>query len=1078
MSTWHVVAIERLGAPAPYWPTIFGPEAGADPVAANGLRSLDLTPFLAPVGELSSQLDADLVKGSSSELQIDLQDADGSLAEALGPNGTIATSSRYYGPWIEVWERWGSSSSALRFRGYLDESSLQWSEADAVTQATVIHASQILRERLVSDFAELLRPWPSAQTNIATQDFTQSTADALLDAAVSTYSPRTDAVAIEAAQWALGRLSWTTGLSRVVTTEWIDVGGHLRPFTETQTFPAPDAPSQNLIIGGHSYAVDHIAWGIGASEDAADRSNTTSVATVYLQGAPDLTGIPHLGDNVVWGIPEYRRTHYVLAGGSTMIPAPADGSDGQKFIDLDTVEQLAPGDSLTLTFSDFSSGFQRTVTADLPTIIDVDGETGRVHFAEALSQGYLLVSKIRRNSQDPVLFGGLGYAEKLVAPFGLDVSEFASAPTDLPVLTWLPYDMAAPSLYGVHSIQTTAPGTIRAARRGSSDGSGGFPLAGAWSGVIDGSWAWLGAPTASATHEIFGDVNQWPGGANAFAAPVIYVEGDLSGGAATPPNGWRALWRTWRTLDDMIQGPESTWDGAAVLWVAHTALGALPARLVAFVAATPTPGRYIRTAGGSWTFAAHTADATLGTSTTPAISGTVPTGSWFAMGLGIWGTSGDDKEAILALYSDVSTFPFNQVGAILLSQATGGDLTVRQSATLWSGVGAAPGPWALGGGLVVQAYAVTIDGLSYPATTLHRLDGATVSSATFRTLEIIPQTIQPLRQVQIEGAWKVSGWYALALETYANADFALARRLRFLRLDSSLAIVNGDLEADPANPTDPTAYFRRGEVVASIVPDGSVIARMVRLSQTSDDMVGIFGGRLFQVAQSLPKTVERLAIGASVPAGQFSIAGSGDGMTASDYLEQLAGSQLASVVPTAAGGFRLVSRSAGTFQLRTFGASRVSVQASERGPKVRSEVWAGYIRKVRVTYSDILAGNTATVEVLSGQDGGRILELDHSAVLTSPTMARALGVAAAYWFGHPVASVQETWIDRTGGLPSDQAPTWWADWQVGDLVTFESTPTSTPTPVPAWKLMALQPGPESRQARVELRAMPSPILPE
>jgi len=1080
VSTWHVLAIERLGAPAPSWPSIFGPAEGPDPVAANGLHTLDLTPFLAPVEELSTQLDADLVKGSTSELQLDLVDADASLSAALGPNGTLAAAGRYFGPWIEVWERWGEDSSALRFRGYLDESSLQWSEEEALTQATVIHASQLLRERLVTDFAELLRPWPSVPTN-SSQSFNQSTADDLLRGAVGSYVPRVNKSAIETALWASGQLSWKAmPRSRETwkTIERPDFSDPTRYFDSE--FQLPDVPASTLVIGGTSYAVARLEWDTTVSAaaeigDVLNGSRTTyNVVRVVLQGAPDVSAALHVGDTVVWGVPESRRTHYVLAGGPVIVP-PVDGSDGEKFVKLTTVEQLVPGDVLTLAFVDATSGAPRTLTEDLPTIIDVDGETGKVYFAEPLSKGYSHISKIRRNSQDPVLFDGLAYAQALTAPFGLDLSQFQSAPTDVPVLTWLPYDMATPPLYGVHCIQTTAQRVIRAGRRGPDNGTGVFPVAGVWARSVGETWSWLGADTADATHRVFGDVNQWPDGTNAYTAPVIYIEGDLSAMAATPPNGWRPCWRTWKSLSTLTQDPESSWDGSAVDWGPVAASGDIPAKLVAFAASAPTPGRYVRLAAGAWTFEAHTGNGVLGAPVTPTITGSLPTGNWIAMGLGIWGSAGDDKEAVLGLVVTGTTFPFAAVRAVMLSRASGGSLTLLQDAALWATGGAPAGPWALGGGLVVQTYAQTFDGLTYPTTVLHRLDGATVSSATFRTLEIIPQTIQPLRQIQVDGEQKIAGWYALALETFADDNYAPARRLRFLHLNRDLTILNGSPEADPANPNDILSWFVRGEIVSSIVPDGSLLASMVRLDQTSDDMVGLFGGRLFQVARSLPKTVERLAIGAEIQAGQFSIAGSGDGITVADYLEQLAGAQLASVVPTAAGGFRLVSRSAGAFQLRTFGAERVSVRASERGPRTQSEVWAGYIRKVRVTYSDPLAGSTATIEVMSGQAGGRVLEVDHSTVLTSPTMARALGVAAAFWFGTPVQSLQETWVDRTGGLFADLPPTWWADWQVGDLVTFESSPSGSPTDVTAWKVMALNPGPETRSARVELRKMPSLI---
>ena len=1072
MSRWHAYAIERLGAPSPQWPTVYGPASGADPVVANGLATVDLTPYLAPLAEFSAQMERDLTGGSFSSIKLDLADKDGTLADALGPfSASMATPTRYFGPWVKVVERWGTSSEALRFLGTLDETSLQWSEAEARTQCTVLHASQLLKERLITDFPELLRPWPSVPTN-ATQEFTATTADALL--APHGAIARGNAAALEAALWAAGKLSWMAGLE-----SWSDtvIDGLGKPHTITGTYPPPAPAAASLSIGGTAYAVDHVEWdtsiaGIGDTYDI----ETWRAARIVLQGAPNLSGVLALGTTVTWAIPEARRTHYLLQGGA--IAPPASGSDGPKSIRLNTVEQLAVGDTLTLTFTDATSGKPRTATAELPRIIDMDGETGAVFFAEALSQGYDNVSKVRRNTQDPVLFDGLAYAKALVAPFTLEASAFAPAPTDVPVLCFQPYNVATPSLYGAHHLQTLRQdGQVLIARRGADNGAGAYPAAGVWAGKWGGAWTWLGQPTAAATHQIYGDVLQFPGGLNAFSAPVIYTEGDLSGGAATPPNGWRPLWRTWKALDKLSQDPESTWTGSAVTWAPTTASGDIPAKVVAFAASTATPGRYARTSAGVWSFQPHTADATLGTSSTPSLTGTLPTGNWIALGMGIR-ANGDEQEALLGLVATGSAMPFTEVKAVLLSQASGGALTVAQTASLWA-TGAIPaGPWALGGGLAVQTWKETIDGLEYPRTKLHKLNGSTVLTADLKTLEVIPQTLQPLLLRGTAGAKVVGGWYALALETYADDNFAAARRLRFLHLDAALKVVNGGPEVDPGLPTDPAAYFSRGDLVASRVPEGALLARMVRTSNTVDAMAGLVGGRLFTVAQEIPATVERLKLGATVPQGQvLNVAHSGDGMSVGAYLEKFAAAQLASVVPLADGSLSLVSRAAGDLRLRSLGvggALNTSVQASERGKQTKTQAWQGYLRKVRVSYADILTGDSASVELSGSFDGGRILEMDLSDLVASASMASALGRAAIFWMGNPAPLINEVWSDRGGGLSGDQAPTWWADWRIGDRITYNTFLTSgvSTVDITTWKLLKLTPGLEARTVQVELRRQP------
>jgi hypothetical protein len=1080
MSRWYVTAIERLGPPNTLWPSVFGPAAGADPITANGLHTKDLTPYLLPLAEFSAQMERDLTGGSFSSIKLDLEDRDGTLADLLGPfSALMATSGRYYGPWIKVTERWGVSSSAQRFVGYLDETSLQWTADAKRTQATALHASQLLKERKITDYPELLRPWPSVPTN-ASQEFAQSTADALLDAAAPAYTPRVDAVALEAALWAVGQLSWIASTSEL-TVYRVTYHPDSDPThgSSTTTYPVPTAPAASVIIGGTAYAVDHLEWDpINAEVVTGDPSMNGSIATkhpvrIVLQGAPDLTGHLHLGDTVTWGIPEAQRTHYLLNG--SVITAPAAGSDGAKSIQLNTVEQLAAGDTLTLTFTDATSGTPRTATADLPTIIDLDGETGRVFFATALTQGYSHVSKVRRNSQDPVLFDGLAYARALVAPFALDTSTFVPAPTDTPVLVFRPYDAATPPLYGVHHLQTTnQAGALRAARRGSDNGLGAFPSAGIWSGAWGGAWSWQGLPSADATHQVLGDVLQFPGGVNAFTAPVIYIEGDLSDSAPTPPNGWRPAWRSWKALNQLSQDPESTWTGSAVAWAPTTATGDIPAKLVAFAASTATPGRYTRTSGGAWTFHPHTADATLGSASTPTLTGSLPSGNWLALGMGIWAPTSpaaDEQEALLGLVATGSSYPFTEVKAVLLSQAAGGNLTLHQAVSLWATGTIPAGPWALGGGLVVQTWKQTIDGLDYPHTVLHKLNGSTVLTTDLKTLEVIPQTIQPLLRRGAAGSRVIGGWYALALETFADANYAPSRRLRFLHFDETLTLVNGIPEADPSTPTDRGAYFSRGEMVASIMPDGAILAKMVRTSNTVDEMAGLVGGRLFTVGNTLPTTVERLKLGATVPQGQIlSIAHSGDGMTASAFLEKFAAAQLASAVPAADGTLCLVSRSDGTLRTRTIGAQKVGVQATEWGKRSVTQAWEGYLRKVRVTYTDLLAGSTASVEVNGSFDGGRILDLDLSDILASATMSVAIGRAAMTWMGRPVPVINETWTDRTLGKVGDQAPTFWADWRVGDRVPL--TPYTPPATITTWKILQMTPAPEGRTVKVQLRKQP------
>jgi hypothetical protein len=432
----------------------------------------------------------------------------------------------------------------------------------------------------------------------------------------------------------------------------------------------------------------------------------------------------------------------------------------------------------------------------------------------------------------------------------------------------------------------------------------------------------------------------------------------------------------------------------------------------------------------------------------------------------------DEQEALLGLVATGSTEPFTDVTAVLLSQASGGNLTVQQSLSLWS-TGAIPaGAWALGGGLVVQQTTETIDGVVYPKTILHKLNGSSHLTATLRTLEVIPQTLQPLSLTGTAGAQVIAGWWALALETFLDSNFAPTRRLRFLWLGPTLALLNGAPETDPLDPLNAAANFRRGDLVADCLADGAIPARMVRTG-VGDAMAGFIGGRLFQVGTSLPPTVERLKLGDPTAAGTDA-----SGLSAADYVEQFANAVLASAIPDASGNMRLVSRSSGAQCLRQTGPTTgVGVRASERSARKTLQTYRGYVSEVRVNYTDALTGDALQAVVVPPHAGGKPLSLDLSALVGGVGQATAIGQAVAFWFGSPAPVLTETWVDRTGGVAQENDPPFWATWQIGDLVTFATFTTPTSTPVDFYKIHALKPSPEGRSVEVELLKLPTQLVP-
>ncbi len=1085
MSTFRVVLVERLGAPDPAWPTIYGPAApGSDPIAANSLHTLDLTASLAPVQDFDVTLERDLTKSSFGSLNLDLVDSDGTLADSLGPlSSTLAATNRYYGPWVQLWEDYGSpTTSVLRFLGYLDDATIEWEEERALTKATALHATQLLKERFLTDFQNLLRPYPVVPTT-ATQSFAATTADDALHAAASTYTPRANKLTVEQALWAAGKLTWYANIAQ--NRDCTMVG--TRPICTTGNYQVPSLPSRTITIGSNSYVVDHVEWNGSISQSVGygpvsphdgDEygTNTYEPLTIVLSGAPNLTSVLAVGTTVAWAVSEQTRTHYLLEAD---IPSPVSGSDGQRFLQLNTVEQLVPGDVLTFTYVNTTSGAQRLTTTDLPPIIDLDGETGKAWLYAPFTQAYAKasVSKVRRNSQDPVLFDGLAYAKAVAAPFTLDTTYFQPAKTFLPVLTWRNYDATSPQLYGSHGLQTMdGSGTLQLSRRGADNGGGAYTTAGVWQGNWDSGWAWKALPNASATHDVYGDALQWPGAAAPFKPPVIYTAADLSGGATIPKNGWRNPWRTWKGLTDQIQDIESYWNGTALQWASHTASGYIPASLVAFSATTASPGRYTRTSAPAWTFEALTADRTLAASSTPIITGTPATGNWFALGMGAYADATvGHLEALLSLSASTTTGPWTSVVATLMTVGASGALTVKQTPTLTIPTA---GPWAIGGGLVCASWTETRGGASYARSRLFLVDGRTTPlQADLLTMEVIPGTIQPL-QISGTGATAVlSGWRCLALETFTDSNYHQSRRLRFVVLKSDLTVANGELEPDPADPTNVAANFRRGDIVAEGVADGAIIARMVRTGTTTDAMTGQVGGRLFTADLQITPCIERLKIGAtaqsSSPIG--SVVGSGDGLTVMDYLDALAGAQIATALPNADGNMRLVSRGWGDLRWRSgvLSGYLVSIQDSERGKKAKTQAWQGFLRTVRVTYGDAATGQNLTYQSASSFDGGKVLDLDVSNVVWGVTAARAIGMAAANLFGNPQPILHETWVDRSDGAASGLTPPFFAGWQIGDLISLQSvTAGYLPATVTPYKILSMKPGLEDRSVDVQLLELP------
>lgn len=630
MSRYIVTAIERMGDPGPEWASIYGVNGAFREDGVTPLRTIDLTPFYEPLAAINQTMERTLLKATLGGIKLDLKDEDGSLLTKLGPYvsdsaSPLSTATRYYGPWIKVEETDGTTTSVV-FLGYMDETSLEWDEDNKLTRFSVLAAIQILKGRKLQDYDKFKRPLPAIPQAVA-QTFTVGNADDIMYAYNSGYTPRVNKAALETALWQAGKLSWKAYLKsysyRVVEPD----GPYGKPihYVESNEFKAPKPPSGRIVINSRTYNIasqqDSLTFTVyGTGDDYW----TYAVTALVLSGVPlDLTQAPTsitAGMSASFYQSEAERTHYILQAN---IPAPAADTDGQRFLILDTVDQLAVGDTITVIFPDTSNNGRRT-TLSL-TVIEIDGETGTVHVLEPINQAVTAGAylKIRRATDDPVFVDAADYAQQVVAPFALDTTQLFIPQATRQIVSWVSLDkrtITGPRPYGIHDIQvltraaSQGGGSFRLSRRGGKDGSGNFTAAGCYEGTYTSGFTWVGTNPFGDTSVTdaklmlnqYLNLTQFPVGWNDLPAPLLYIQGDLSGGATQPPNGWRGGFRTWKSLVSTKQDLWGRWDGTNVVWTKLDGSGVggstdTPAKLVWGTAQVLTPCRY-ELAGTTWKY--------------------------------------------------------------------------------------------------------------------------------------------------------------------------------------------------------------------------------------------------------------------------------------------------------------------------------------------------------------------------------------------------------------------------------------------------------------------------------------------
>jgi len=1024
MSTWHARAVERLGTPLPSWPSIYGPTSGPEPIVDNDLAFIDLTPYLVPLEEIAQEMERDFLRSPIGSITLTLVDGDGALAEALGPRGTLATATRYASPWVQITEHWMVGDIAhdeTRFVGYVDEASISWDEMAAETTMDVLHASNLLKERVLSNYEELLRPWPRYPEEPS--DFHAVLGDDLLDAVATPPSTLTHAQRLvrEQALWATGRFSFFPGMVYWNSPEPVEGGVGVN-----WTYNCPPPPAPTCIIDGEPYAVENLGWDTYPGDLFREVGGTTgyAVAVVRLSGAPDLSAVLYEGATIEWPLTEAALSYYEMAGG---IPAPPDGEEGQRYVQLVSVEHLVAGDELGILYRE---GATRK-TKKIP-LIDIDGTTNRVYGADPISEAIPgmggEVIRIRRDSRDPVLVDGLAYAARAVAPFALDVSQLLPAATAWPVLSWMPLDAATPEFYGIIDLQHRA-GEVQISRRGADGTASALSV---WRGPVVGPWAWSFETTE--VLQQYGQDFQFPGGAANTNPMPMYLEGDTTD--TVPTNGWRRvsrslprLWQDDMTVWHMKDTETSSWTGSTFTWAVEHA-PAVPFLLAAYSAHTTCgQGVWRRTSAGAWTWEAY---GTSPGSITP--SGTLPTGDWWALGMGAYDTHATGHvEAVLGLV--VTGTPsiagtYTSAVACLLLPGYSGALSVAATETLTTGT---PSVWTVAGGLVIAVFPELLAGQWYQHTRLWRVDGS-LAVNDLPTLEVLPGTVQPL---SLDEDGLISGWMMLALESYSDDNGEMRRRSRLVKIGQDLEVINGDPVPNPSDPLNPSVAWKLGALIADPVIEGVLGARMIRTG-VDDEMVGFIGGRLFTIAPRINTTLERIRI---------------KDLDAMSFLEVLGQGLLATACARPDGSLALVSRVAGPL--------RAEVDPDYVADLLRRPVgtWAG---TVRTTYEDPISGSQ-TLTTYGPRAGGRPLDQDLSVVISGASQAYGIGTATAAFWADPPRSISCTWVDLAAGVQGSLPPVWWAAYGTGDRIPFDGR---------VWKLTTLTSHPEDRTAAVELQEIP------
>lgn len=586
----------------------------------------------------------------------------------------------------------------------------------------------------------------------------------------------------------------------------------------------------------------------------------------------------------------------------------------------------------------------RIGTGDTLPILDVDPERKRVITVEPVSMAIATGDKftLSQESFEQLVFQEVGsLLERAAAPFAVDLSRFAPAALPLPVFAWLALQNPGTD-QNLRQLVDLEP-TLTQLRAVGADGN-------AWTGTPE-----VGYIRATGSVARFVD---WT--AQAAAAPARLMP-DVSPAYTTRQRN--RCYYDWVYTHPVYM--DSAWNPLATPTFTPSTRP-YPGSEVCFDYAAFRRFSVVNGAGPTFSEASWSGSAwsTETHPAPPAVSG----GPWFPCSMapmvGVAATTGPTP-----------------LGQALLCLVVNGAGTARQLHLYWAGAGAVTlditsCPGAVGGVLVTTPWGVYLVGpggygrITYTGGAL-ALAWVTIFEKAYNWL--LPSTL---------AATDAGHLYCLA-RMDAYTDGKLVTETWMLRLADS---------PDPAHPEAAILYEE------NCTPGAPALATLMRDPSLAGRMVGVMGSRLFQVAATMPRTIERVRALS---------------MSAGEMLEHLAQVHNALLVPRPDGVLEFISRNTPA-TVTALTLDQVAITETRLSPN--------FFSVVRVTGAE----DSVYADAFGATYGGRALDVASHPMVWTVGQCYAMATALVAFLGVPRNQQAQTWFweDADSAPPWESLPRW------------------------------------------------------